>query len=169
MTIGPIFQSRQDILRVNWIKFGNGDNAWTNWAFSPGLRNGLVTVYKGWWNTTTLAHSDDYIEYEGKIDDVEINSMYVQMALRPHHVPWNTKITPERMSGKCVNIYRNLEDCQYTGAEPGAETTCAKTRTACAARSNTLNINIYDDAPRFNEELIWGGIKHGLRTFEGNP
>jgi hypothetical protein len=163
LEVGPIHQSRQQTLQVNWIKFINLDYTWTNWAFTPGIRGSLVSIYEAWWDTSTTPFTfvESFIGYEGKIDDHELGTR-VQLVLRPFHTPWTLRILQEKMEGKCVNIYRNSEDCQYAGAEPVGEVTCAKTRTACAARSNTININIYDDAPSYTDELIYGGERHGL-------
>jgi hypothetical protein len=162
--IGPIFQSRQQVLQVNWIKFANLDFTWTNYAFTPGLSNVLVRIYSAHWNTVTNAYVGSYLLYEGRIDSAELSTV-ANMALRPHHSPWNMQQGNEMRSGKCINVYRSPEDCQFVGSEPVGEVTCPKTRVGCAARSNTININIYDDAPKINEVINYtGAINKNLPT-----
>lgn len=166
LEVGPIFQSRQEVLQVSWMKFANLDYTWTNWGFTPGLRDSKVNIYTGWWNTSTPTpvFAGAYKIYEGLVDAVEL-SAYAQLTLRPHHVPWSYKVPPIQ-GGRCINVYRNPEDCQYFGAEPVGQVTCPKTRQGCIDRGNTINLNIYDDAPKHGEILVYG-VKVQLPSFSG--
>jgi hypothetical protein len=158
---GPISQANQNILVVTWIRFANIDYTWTNYAYQYGIRGREATLYTGVWNPATGLFVNSYISYNGTLDEGEFNE-YAKITVKPHHTPWHYLIPRGRMEGRCINTYRDLMDCQYTGAEPVGQLTCGYTRFDCRARGNEININIYDDMPKPDEKMMYGGIRHGL-------
>jgi hypothetical protein len=162
VTHGPIRQSRQDIMIVNWVQFANLDFTWTNYALQYGLRNRQITIYTGWFDSVG-AFVGSVNLFEGLTDEADCSD-YCRLVLKPFSPPWDYKIPPAKMGGRCINDYRNPMDCQYAGAEPVGQVTCGKTRQHCRDRGNEININIYDDMPPDGQEITWGGESHGLVT-----
>lgn len=163
-THGPLKQGLHKVMDVNWFKAANLDNYFTNLDNLYGLKDKEITIYTAWWDAsvTPSVFVDGYIEYEGLTDNHEIRKDYVNISLKPFHTGWNQRVPQSPIEGRCTNDYRNLEDCQYTGAEPAGETSCDKTRRACRLRGNEIHANIYDDAPKSGDILYWGGKSHGL-------
>lgn len=162
-THGPLSQSSQNILVVTWIQFANIDYTWTNYALQYGIRNRITTLYTGVWNPVDDSFVDSYISYNGTLDAGDFG-VTAKISLKPHHTPWYSPVPRGKMEGRCINTYRDPMDCQYTGAEPTSpvQLTCGYTRFDCRLRGNELNINIYDDMPKADEKMMYGGIRHGL-------
>jgi hypothetical protein len=158
---GPLRQSKQDVLVSTWISFSNLDDEWINRVYAGVTRRAKTVFYVAIWNPQNDAFLGATPIYHGRLDEGELD-IRGKFSIIPHHVPWSMKVPFTRMAGRCTNDYRNPEDCQYTGAEPSGQVTCGKTRSDCRLRGNEININIYDDIPKMNEKIMFGGVRHGL-------
>lgn len=160
---GPLKQTMQSVLAVVSVTFPNIDFTWTNYAYTQGLRNKQVSIYTAWFDISTSLIIDSYITYEGRIDDGELDEV-ARLSLKPFFTPWDQPVPFTRIGGKCINDYRNPDDCQYAGAEPVGQVTCGKTRQHCRDRGNEAHINIYDDLPIIGQTVVLGGIPRILNN-----
>jgi hypothetical protein len=158
LQVGPIPQSRNDVMTVSWVKFGNLDYAWTNRAYSPGLRSSKCQVWACWWDgpLPTATFKGSYPLFGGKVDD-QLIEQTATLTLIPFVPTWAKPIPATRAGVTCVNRYKGVR-CQYAGAEPTGETTCNKTRADCVLRSNTVHFNGCDHLPPPGTTVTWGGL-----------
>ena len=158
----PISQSTNELFQVTWISFPNLDNTWDNYNYSVGVRNVVVTLYKARWKAETGAFLGAYFYYRGRMNDGEFG-VEAKINLKPYINP-NQEAPYGKIGGRCTNDFMNPLDCQYPYT---AGLTCEKTRAACRAYGNEININIYDDLISANETIVYGGANHGLITKSG--
>jgi hypothetical protein len=157
-SFGGINQSYGNLNKVDWIVFADLTSLFKGLIYNPGIKNRLVSLYTGRWNVSTNALIKAYPIFEGKINDGE-GEDEVRLSLKSGFE--DIKIPYAKMGGRCLNDFMNPLDCQYPYT---AGLTCAKTRAACAAYGNEININIYDDMPLPGETMMYGGANHGIKN-----
>jgi hypothetical protein len=155
----PITQVANDLYSVNWISFPNLDNVWDNYNYDPGIRKIVTTIYEARWRVSDNSFLGARVQFKGRMDDGEFGEE-AKINLKPLLDP--NQLSPySKIGGRCTNDFMNPLDCQYPYT-PGL--TCEKTRAACRAYGNEIHINIYDDLITAGEQIVYGGINHGLIT-----